>query len=89
MLHMLVRHRVAEFERWKRVFDAHAVAQRQAGLRVTHVMRDTAEGSDVVLLFEVEDFDRARAFVTSPAVPDAQEESGVLDEPEILFLRSV
>lgn len=89
MVHMLVRHRVVEFSRWKRVFDSHAAAQRQAGLRVTHVMRNTADPSEVVLLFEVEDFDRARAFVTSPAVPDVQEESGVLDEPEILFLRSV
>jgi hypothetical protein len=49
-------------------------------------MCNLADPSEVVLLFDVEDVDRAKAFVFSPQVPDAQQESGVLDTPDIYFL---
>ena len=42
--------------------------------------------SDVFALFEVEDEALARAFVTSPAVPEAKRQSGVIGETEIVFL---
>src|ERR1017187_4280090 len=74
MAHLLVRHKVDDFDRWKAVFDGHAAAQRTAGITVTHVMRN------------VEDVERAKAFVFSPQVPGSQEESGVLDRPDIYFL---
>ena len=86
MPHLLVRHKVADFDRWKRVFDSHAAAQRQLGLRVTHVMRNLADPSEVVLLFDVDDVEKAREFVYSPQVPDTQRESGVTDTPDIYFL---
>ena len=86
MTHMLVRHRVADFPAWKRVFDSHAAAQRAAGLRVRHVLRGRDDPAEVVLLFDVEDVERATGFVTSPEVPDAKVASGVVDRPEIVFL---
>ena len=86
MTHMLVRHRVADFPTWKRVFDSHAAAQRAAGLHVRHVLRGRGDPAEIVLLFKFEDGERAKGFVTSPDVPDAQAASGVVDRPEIVFL---
>jgi len=86
MAHLLVRHRVADFDRWKAVFDGHAAAQRAAGITVTRVMRNVEDPGEVILLFDVEDVERAKAFVFSPQVPGAQQESGVLDRPDIYFL---
>jgi hypothetical protein len=86
MLHMLVRHRVKEFDAWKAVFDAHAASQREAGLFVRRILRNADDPDELFLLFEVEDFDRARAFLTSPDVPGAQADSGVLDAPDVYFL---
>jgi hypothetical protein len=86
MPHLLVRHRVADFDRWKAVFDGHAEAQRAAGIAVTHVMRNLADAGEVLLLFDVEDVERAKGFVFSPEVPGAREESGVLGLPDIYFL---
>jgi hypothetical protein len=40
----------------------------------------------VILWFEVTDLEKARAFVDSPEVPDAQQQSGVVDQPDIYFL---
>ena len=86
MAHLLVRHKVADFARWKAVFDGHAAAQRAAGITVTHVMRNVEDPGEVILLFDVEDVERAKAFVFSPQVPVAQQESGVADKPDIYFL---
>jgi hypothetical protein len=83
---MLVRHRVADFPTWKRVFDSHAAAQSAAGLHVRHVLRRRDDPAEVVLLFDVEDVERATGFVTSSDVPDAQSTAGVVGCPEIVFL---
>jgi hypothetical protein len=86
MGYLLVRHKVKEFDEWKRLFDAHGEAQRKAGLRIEKVMRNTYEPNEVFLFFEVLDLAKARGFVYSPEVPKAQAQSGVVDKPDIYFL---
>lgn len=86
MGYLLVRHKVKEFQEWKRVFDLHKDAQRQSGLRIEKVMRNLYEPNEVFLFFEVTDLAKARSFVLSPNVPASQEASGVVDKPDIYFL---
>ena len=86
MPYLLVRHKVADFAKWKRVFDSHAEAQRKSGLRIERVLRNLDDPSEVVLWFEVTDLKKARGFVSSPQVPEAREQSGVVDKPDIYFL---
>jgi hypothetical protein len=86
MGYLLVRHKVKEFQEWKRFFDSHKDAQRQSGLRIEKVMRNLYEPNEVFLLFEVTDLAKARGFVFSPDVPSSQEISGVVDKPDIYFL---
>lgn len=86
MGYLLVRHKVKEFQEWKRIFDAHKHAQLEAGLRIEKVMRNLYQPDEVFLFFEVIDLAKARAFVFGPQVPEAQEESGIVDKPDIYFL---
>ncbi|HXG35130.1 MAG TPA: hypothetical protein VNJ11_17325 [Bryobacteraceae bacterium] len=86
MILMLVRHKVADFNAWKRVFDSHAEAQRAAGLRVERVLRNFDDANEVFLLFEVTDVEKARAFITSPLLPQVMRMAGVVDSPDITFL---
>lgn len=86
MGYLLVRHKVKEFQEWKRVFDAHRDAQVEAGLRIEKVMRNLYEANEVFLFFEVTDLAKARGFVFGSEVPRAQEESGIVDKPDIYFL---
>ena len=87
MIYLICRNRVADFDAWKKVFDSHAAAQRDAGLHVKHLWRSIDNIQDVIMLFEVHDLTKARAFVTSPKVPDAKRQSGVIGEPEMYFVR--
>lgn len=86
MTYMLVRHKVADYARWKKVFDAHAAARRQAGLKLEHLLRNVEDPSEVFLMFEVEDLARARAFVNTAAARQAKEEAGVVDIPDMYIL---
>jgi heme-degrading monooxygenase HmoA len=86
MNYLLLKHRVAGFARWPRVFESHAAAQRQAGLHLLHLLRDTGDPDLVVMLFRIDDLDKARAFTESPRAAESAEVSGVIGVPEVLIL---
>jgi hypothetical protein len=79
MIAMLCRNRVEDFDRWKAVFDSHPAAQRDAGLRLTHLWRELEDPNNVFFLFEVSDIDKARAFISTPEAAEAGVVSGVID----------
>lgn len=85
-MHLLVRHEVVDFVRWREVFETHREAQEAAGMELLHLWRNVDEPNEVVLLYEVEDPEKAKDFVYSSEVPDAQNASGIIDEPDIYFL---
>lgn len=86
MYFLLCKHKVADYPKWRRVFDSHAEAQREAGLHLLHVLRDTADPNLVVLFFKVDDLGKAKAFTEAPGASEAADVSGVIGAPEILFL---
>ncbi len=87
MVVMLCRNRVADFEKWKSVFDANEPSGRDAGLRLLNLWRDLEEPNNVFFLLEVADVDKARAFLADPAAAESGRKSGVLDG-ECHFLES-
>ncbi len=86
MHYLLCQHKVEDYTKWRGVFDSHAEAQRESGLHLLHLLRDTADPNLVVLLFRVDDVSKARAFTQTPSAHEAGESSGVIGVPEISFL---
>ncbi len=76
---MLCRNRVADFSKWKAIFDANLHSAADAGLRLTNLWQDLADPNNIFFLFEVESVDRARAFIEDPEAAKVGEASGVLD----------
>lgn len=50
-------------------------------------MRSTQAPNEVVLMFEAQDFDRARAFAESADLRETMQKAGVTDVPDIHFLQ--
>ena len=86
-MHVLVRHKVADFAKWKSAYDAHLGARQKAGLREEHLFRNADDPNEVLLLFSAEDFDKAKAFSASDDLRQAMEKAGVSDKPDVYFLR--
>ena len=40
VMHLLVRHKVSDFAKWKPVYDAHLSARQKAGLKEEHLFRN-------------------------------------------------
>ncbi|MFZ0963785.1 MAG: hypothetical protein WAO35_23210 [Terriglobia bacterium] len=79
MIAMLCRNRVANFTKWKGIFDSHAQAHRNAGLHLKNVWRGVEETNNVFFVFEVTDLKKARAFISNPAAAEAGKTSGILN----------
>ena len=86
MIHMLGRHKVAVFAKWKLVYDAHASARQKAELKEEHLFRNADDPNEVILLFSAEDIDKAKAFAASDDLRQAMQRAGVSDKPDVYFL---
>jgi hypothetical protein len=86
MTYILIRHKVADFAKWKPVYDGHLAARQKAGLREKNLLRGIDNPNEVILLFEAEDLKRAQAFAESSDVRETMQKAGVVDKPDILFL---
>jgi hypothetical protein len=55
---------------------------------MTKLMRyDLSEANEVILQFETKDLERAKAFTESPDLRETMEKAGVIDKPDIYFLK--
>ncbi len=86
MPHLLVRHRVEDYARWRPIFDETAGVRERYGSNGGQVFRSADDPTEVVMLFEVDDLGRAREFVGSDDLREAMQRAGVVDRPDILFL---
>lgn len=89
MVHVLVRHKVAEFARWKEAFDSHVLARRRAGEISFRLFHGVEDPTDITLLFEWESADAARKFMTSSELRLRMQEAGVQGSPEVQYLEDV
>jgi hypothetical protein len=51
MNYVLVRHKIADFSKWKPVYDAHLPARRKAGANEKHLLHNIDDPSEVIILF--------------------------------------
>jgi heme-degrading monooxygenase HmoA len=87
MSYMMIRHKVRDFDEWKPGYDAHRPAREAAGLREVQLLRNIDDPQEVVVLFEVSDLEKARAFAASEDLKQKMQEVGVTDRPDIYYLQ--
>src|SRR5438874_9664484 len=59
MNYLLIRHKVADFAKWKPAYDAHGSARANAGLKEERLLRNVDNPNEVVLLFSAQDCRRS------------------------------
>ena len=60
---LMCKHRVADFELWKKTLREHAGMHAAAGLRARKVWRSVEDAREIFFLFEVTDLAQGRAFL--------------------------
>jgi heme-degrading monooxygenase HmoA len=89
MAYVLVRHKVADYARWKPVFDEHAPTRRANGSRGGQLFRNAGDPNEVVIVLEWDDLEKARRFAQSDDLRETMQRAGVADRPDVYFLEEV
>jgi heme-degrading monooxygenase HmoA len=89
MVHVLIRHKVADYNRWKQAFDSHLNSRKHAGetgCRIFHTVDDPRE---VVLFLDWDAIEPARKFMKSDELRKAMQEAGVQGSPDVQYIQDV
>ena len=79
MASIVRRSRVEDYARWKAVYQAGEAARQAAGWRDQEVFRNPDDPNEIVILTEVDDVERARAYAESEDVRRRQRASGLME----------
>jgi len=85
MIKMNVRHTVADFNKWKVVFDEVEPMRKKAGSTGVHVFRNYDNPNEVLVITEWINKEQADKFGQSAELKKAMERGGVLGKPEMSF----
>ena len=88
MSYVIVQHTVADYARWKPIFDADGANRQAAGSQGGQLFRSADDPNEVVMLFEW-DLEQARQYSQREEVRAKMQEAGILDPPEISFLEEI
>ena len=83
---MMVRHQVADYLKWRAVFDEQDSIRRASGLTNVRVYQSADNPNEVVIAIDAADLEVAKAFASSDELRARMMNAGVKGKPEILFL---
>ncbi len=89
MVHVLVRHKVADFNRWKESFDSHLNARMHAGELGFRLFQSVDDPREVTLLLDWDSVEHARKFIGSDELRSRMQQAGVLSTPDVQYVEDV
>ncbi len=88
MSYVMVKTKVADYTRWKPIFDADGANRQASGSKGGQLFRSADDPNEVVILFEW-DLEKARQYSQREGLKAKMQEARVLDPPEIFFLEEI
>ncbi|HXJ82689.1 MAG TPA: antibiotic biosynthesis monooxygenase [Candidatus Methylomirabilis sp.] len=87
---VFIRHKVANFRKWKAVFDAHAPVRRARGCQGTQVFRRADNPKELVIMLTWSDLGKAREYIVSDDLAEMLAEIPVSDRnPDVYLLEEL
>jgi hypothetical protein len=85
MATMFVRHQVADYAAWRRIYDELAPTQKALGVTAKAVYQAAGDPNDVTVTHEFATIEAAQAFAGSTELRTAMHDAGVAGAPTIWF----
>jgi hypothetical protein len=86
---MIVKHKVADYAKWKPGYDAHDSVRLANGLHSYVIARGVDDSNLVLVAMIMDDVDKAKAMAADPGLKDVMKKAGVVGAPEIDYIHSV
>lgn len=88
-MHVLVRYRVEEFDRWKEAFDEREEIRRERGWQGGSLFTRADSEDRIVLLAEWDSAENAEAYFEDTGFRRAMQDAGVASKPDVTPLKHV
>ncbi len=86
---MIVRHKVANYGKWKASYDGHDSIRLAAGLHSYAISRMQPDSNMLVVAVKADNLDSAMAFAKNGTLKAAMQKSGVIGMPDIRYYKVV
>lgn len=86
---VIVKHHVANYAKWRSVFDTDSSQRLAAGLHDHIIGRGLADSNEVLLVFYMDDTSKAKAFSKDPRLQEVMKKAGVTGKPNMNFIHRV
>lgn len=89
MCYLVVRHKVADYEKWRPFYDGDNVRRRSAGATgVSLVYRDVDDPNTTTVLMEWDNPENALKFANDPALAEQMKKAGIIGQPSLVSIVS-
>jgi quinol monooxygenase YgiN len=86
MVTVFIRHRVKNYPKWKKVFDAF-LPNRRAGGEISYVLGHVSKKTNnICLIFQWDSAANAAKFLKSKELKAAMKDSGVIEKPDVFVV---
>lgn len=85
----MVMHKVANYAKWKPLYDGHDTARVAAGLHSYVIGRGVQDSNMVLIALKADDTAKAKAFSKDPGLKQAMQKGGVIGAPTIALITMV
>lgn len=89
MTTMFIKHTVADYKAWRKVYDDFAPIQQAKGVTAQAVYQAADDPNDVTVTHDFATIETAQAFLNSDELKSAMQNAGVVGAPTIWFTNKV
>ena len=82
---MIIRYKVADFKKWKTVFDSMGTARKQYGSTGDQVFVNHENPNEVLIVTEWGTKEQAAKYRQAPELKSAMDSAGIISTPETSF----
>ena len=86
---LVVRHKIADYGKWKLAFDSDAGNRKEHGSEGGYLLRNADDPNEIVIVLEWESIQGMRQFAQSDKLKEAMRAGGVLDKPDVYVCEEV
>lgn len=83
MIRIFVRHKVEDYPKWRKGYDAFENERKPMGVRGAAVFQSLDDPNDVTIWHDFDDRESAESFAGSQRLKDAMRNAGVQGQPQI------
>ena len=85
---LIVRHTVADYAAWRKVYDSAGALHAMHGCKAQPVLRAPDNPNDLVIIHTFPSAADAQAFLAEPALKETMAKAGIVGQPRVELLVS-